>query len=169
MSTTPSDHARRRGTNAQMDVETLIEKAGWPRKYARKGQTMQFMTALESLFQSHPRRAGFRLDEIVREIRKNKRWFNPYIKWTGIGDQHSCNSGCGYKVKGRTVMNLPKKAQDEAITKVLKSNVINIKNMETSTRKTDNSVFVKKWCDEVYYERTGTFRFSGELAHLADN
>jgi hypothetical protein len=186
MSSTLSDRARRRGTNAQMDVETLIEKAEWPRKYLRKGQTMQFLAAMYSLIEDQPdlSRDGIVLDQIVKEIRKNKRWFNPHIKRTGIGDKHSCNSGRGYKVKGRTVMNLPKKEQEEAITNILKSNVINTtdyskkdvvlrKGGNTTQRKarvTDNSVFVKKWCDEAYYEMTGgassggRFRFSRGLA-----
>jgi len=176
---------------AMDDVEDFIERSGgvFTLKDLKKGQSMQFMTALCVMCMVSPSSlsTGFHPDDIIENIMDNRRWFNPSEVKTGIGRPHTCEGKAGYRKGGKrgkkrtstsparpaqlgqVVMDMPTTAQKNAIRGVLQFNVINMRDWQTSsTRKKDNSVFVNNWCDQTYYEEKGMFRFSGDLKNAIE-
>jgi len=168
-------------------MREFVAAAGFNSKDLRKGQVMQFMNALWRLSRPDENNGAVTLDAIVDYIIDHNMWFNPNKDLTGFkGSNRSCDPKQDYKSGGVSVMDMvdgEKKRQ--AIMKILKLNVLNKMNyqskhmyytrvdkkdkkgrlvkagtkQEGGTRVSDNSVFVKGWCEEV----DGGFKFTRSM------
>ena len=116
----------------------------------KKGQSIQFMTALDHLGGSAT------LDEISKCIFDTCLWFNPHTE--------ACYKATVVKGGSKeNVMDLDEEKALKYIEKAIKANVVNTTNYSlTSTRRSENSVMVRGW---VTLDGN-RYSMAGYLAHL---
>jgi hypothetical protein len=178
-----SSPAARSNLRQMIKMEQFIKAVGFTPVDLRKGQSMQFMNALWRLSRPQYRGQGYwrdvSLDEIidfligVSDANHAGMWFNPHGALTGFDNSRTgtfCESMENYKFGGESVIDMSNEEKKrKAIKHVIQANVINTTNyQETSTRVSDNSVFVKHWCDLAHYRKTRKFKFSADLQGRLD-
>jgi hypothetical protein len=174
-------------------LEGFAERAGFSEKDLRKGQSIQWLRAMQSLscaghtsqeLARDRRENGVSIDQVIEKIIDDRMWWNPHFKRTGVGNDlaiHSCKAWHGYKHGGETVMNMDRDDQKKAIKTVLQSNVLNKTDYHYRlaatdddpgrarrwSRNADNSVFAHGMnaCEEL---PNGNIRFSQEMLDRLD-